>query len=432
MRMQNFLIRKWAFERLFLAVTALIMPFSAAAQDAKVTLQTGRVTAAQVFEGINGQTPYKVTVNKSRMSDDKQVTLRHSPVAVSEVLGLLLEGTGYTYSMDGNIIILPLTAEETGSSQVVVNMPCTVSGTVTDAASGAPVANMTVEVLKVGSPKAVTGTQGRFSIRDIPSGRQVVKLSSADGQIVRYREIDVPAGGEAVVSLSIDGELLAAQSVPRRGTPAPAVKTTAYYVPNTTDRTVHAFADEPKTEYSFIPSARIGDRTYLPKVGVKTNLLYLATTTPNIAVEFGLARRWTLDIAAGLNPWDLNSRKGGIRHGLVQPELRYWFCERFEKHFIGLHGLYGQYEIADIDIPIIRKDLRGERYNGWGAGAGISYGYHLPMGGRWAWEFTVGAGYVYFEYDRYRCGDCDKKLGRKAKHYFGPTKAGVSLIFMIK
>ena len=432
MRIQNFLIRKWPFERLLLAVTALTMPFSAAAQDAKVTLPTGRVTAAQVFEGINGQTPYKVTVNKSRMNDDKQVTLRRSPVSVSEVLDLLLAGTGYTYSLDGNIIILPLTAEETRGSQVVVNMPCTVSGTVTDAGSGAPVANLIVEVLIVGTAKAVTDTQGRFSISDIPSGTQVVKLSSADGQLVRYREIGVPAGGDAVVSLTIDGELLSAQSVPQRTIPAPAVKTTAYYVPNTADRTIHAFTDEPKTEYSFIPSVRIGDRAYLPKVGVKTNLLYLATTTPNLAVEFGLARRWTLDIAAGLNPWDLNSRKGGIRHGLVQPEVRYWFCQRFEKHFIGLHGLYGQYEIADINIPIIKKDLRGERYNGWGAGAGVSYGYHLPMSSRWAWEFTVGAGYVYFEYDRYRCGDCDKKLGREAKHYFGPTKAGVSLIFMIK
>ncbi len=177
-------------------------------------------------------------------------------------------------------------------------------------------------------------------------------------------------------------------------------------------------------------SAGNSDR-YIPRAAIKTNLLYLATTTPNVAVEFGLAPKWTLDLAAGLNPWDLNDRKGGIRHGLVQPELRYWFCERFEQHFIGLHGIYGQYEMADIDLsPIV--DITAKRYNGWAAGAGISYGYHLPAGKRWAWEFTVGVGYLHLDYDRYTCGACSQLIGNEKQHYFGPTKAAVSLIFMIR
>ena len=183
-------------------------------------------------------------------------------------------------------------------------------------------------------------------------------------------------------------------------------------------------------ELMLLPASQ--PQVYYPRVAVKTNLLYLATTTPNLAVEFGLARKWTLDIAAGLNPWDLNSRKGGIRHGLIQPELRYWFCNRFERHFVGLHGIYGQYEIADIDLSPIGNDLRGSRYNGWGAGGGLSYGYHLPMGKRWGWEFTIGAGYVYLDYDKYRCGTCDQLLARKSKHYWGVTKAGVSLIYMLR
>lgn len=170
---------------------------------------------------------------------------------------------------------------------------------------------------------------------------------------------------------------------------------------------------------------------YLPRTAVKTNLLYLATTTPNIAVEFNLARKWTLDIAAGLNPWDLNNRNGGIRHGLIQPEARYWFCQRFEKHFVGLHGLYGRYQIADIHLSPL-KNLTGKRRDGWGTGAGISYGYHLPMNKRWSWEFTIGGGYVYLDYKLYDCGECDTYKGKTTKHYFGPTKAGVSLIYMIK
>ena len=186
-----------------------------------------------------------------------------------------------------------------------------------------------------------------------------------------------------------------------------------------------------QTTYALVPASG-HEPIYLPKAGVKTNLLYLGTGTPNLSVEFGVAPRWTVELAAGLNPWDLNGRRGGIRHGLVQPEVRHWFCQRFERHFVGLHGLYGRYRVGDVDLAPFGADLTGKRYAGWGVGAGVSYGYHLPMGKRWGWEFTLGVGYIYLDYDRYACGQCDTFLGRTAKHYFGPTKAGVSLIYMLR
>lgn len=172
-------------------------------------------------------------------------------------------------------------------------------------------------------------------------------------------------------------------------------------------------------------------RAYRPKTALKTNLLTWATTTPNAAIEFAVARKWTLNLAAAYNPWDLNSRKGGIRHWLVQPEARYWFCNAFERHFVGLHGIYGQYQISDIKLPIGR-DLTGKRYDGWGVGAGLSYGYHRPLSPRWAMEFSIGAGYVYLDYKKYNCGKCSNYQGLSNRHYIGPTKAAISLIYMIK
>ncbi|NDV64244.1 DUF3575 domain-containing protein [Bacteroides sp. 224] len=172
-------------------------------------------------------------------------------------------------------------------------------------------------------------------------------------------------------------------------------------------------------------------RAYRPHTALKTNLLTWATTTPNVAMEFYLARRWTLNAAVAYNPWDLNSRKGGIRHWLVQPEARYWFCNAFERHFIGLHALYGEYQISDVKLPVGR-DLTGKRYDGWGVGAGLAYGFHLPVSPRWAMEFSVGAGYVYLDYKKYNCDKCSSYRGRTGRHYVGPTKAAVSLIYMIK
>ena len=38
------------------------------------------------------------------------------------------------------------------------------------------------------------------------------------------------------------------------------------------------------------------------KVALKSNLLYDATTTMNLGLEFGLARKWTLDVPVSYNP----------------------------------------------------------------------------------------------------------------------------------
>ena len=60
------------------------------------------------------------------------------------------------------------------------------------------------------------------------------------------------------------------------------------------------------------------------KVALKSNLLYDATTTMNLGLEFGLARKWTLDVPVNYNPWKLDNGRR-LRHWGIQPEVRYWF-----------------------------------------------------------------------------------------------------------
>ena len=83
------------------------------------------------------------------------------------------------------------------------------------------------------------------------------------------------------------------------------------------------------------------------KVAVKTNALYWATTTPNIGMEFSMSPRWTFEIAGGYNPWLLNKETNmKAKHYLVTPEVRYWFCESFQGHFLGLNGNYTLFNIS--------------------------------------------------------------------------------------
>ena len=91
------------------------------------------------------------------------------------------------------------------------------------------------------------------------------------------------------------------------------------------------------------------NEAYLPKFAIKTNALYWATSTPNLGFEVGLAKKLTLDISGNYNPWKFGDDRQ-IKHWLVQPELRYWLCERFNGSFFGLHGHYGEMNVSNLNI----------------------------------------------------------------------------------
>ena len=93
-------------------------------------------------------------------------------------------------------------------------------------------------------------------------------------------------------------------------------------------------------------------------VAIKSNLLYDATRTLNLGVEVGLHPRWTLDLSGDYNSW---SRDAGVKwkHLFIQPEARYWFCDRFAGHFIGGHLIYGAYNFGNLNnnISFLGTDL---------------------------------------------------------------------------
>ena len=67
------------------------------------------------------------------------------------------------------------------------------------------------------------------------------------------------------------------------------------------------------------------------EAAIKTNLLYDATTTMKLGVEFGVSPKWTLDVSGNYNPWSY-SKKKKWKHWLVQTEARYWFCNKMMVH----------------------------------------------------------------------------------------------------
>ncbi len=165
---------------------------------------------------------------------------------------------------------------------------------------------------------------------------------------------------------------------------------------------------------------------------VKTNLLYDATATVNLGTEIGLSPKWTLDVSGNYNGWNLGNNKK-LKHWMVQPEVRYWLCERFNGHFFGAHLMGGQYNVGGIDFPFgMLKTLKDYRYEGDFYGAGIVYGYQWLLGKRWNLEAAIGVGYIGTDNDKYDCPKCGDWLGSSHKNYYGVTKAAISIIYIIK
>lgn len=180
--------------------------------------------------------------------------------------------------------------------------------------------------------------------------------------------------------------------------------------------------------------ALCGQRGMGQNIAVKTNILYDAALTPNLGLEIGLAPRWTLDVSANYNGWTLSHGRRW-KHWLIQPEGRYWLCDRFAGHFLGAHLLGGQFNVGGLKngISFLGTDFykfSNRRYQGWMMGAGVAYGYAWILSRHLNLEAELGLGWIYTRYDTYPCANCGTKLTENGSHhYVGPTKAAINLVY---
>jgi len=119
-----------------------------------------------------------------------------------------------------------------------------------------------------------------------------------------------------------------------------------------------------------------------------------------------------------------------------------WFCEeklkidllwrrKFDGWFWGIHAMGGQYNIGGVKLPFgMWKSLRNHRYEGWYVGGGITGGYQWKLGKHWNLEASLGVGYLYTKYEKFKCGACGEKLKSNHRNYVGATKAALSLVYL--
>lgn len=156
-------------------------------------------------------------------------------------------------------------------------------------------------------------------------------------------------------------------------------------------------------------------------LGVKTNLAAWAGTVMNIAADVQVGRHMSVELPLLWCPWHI-SHKHAVKTFTLQPEARYWLSAPGTGHFFGLHAHVGWFNVRwnrdryqDTDRPLL--------------GAGISYGYLLPLGDHWAGEFTLGAGYANMRYDTYYNIDNGARIDTRSRNYWGITRVGLSVVY---
>lgn len=178
-----------------------------------------------------------------------------------------------------------------------------------------------------------------------------------------------------------------------------------------------------------------GGSSKAQNVALKTNLVYDALLNANLGLEFKTAKKWSLDISGNYNGWTLDDNKKW-KHWMVQPEMRLWLCEAFMGNFFGLELHGGQYNVGGLknSISFLGTDfsrLGKERFEGWFAGAGLTWGHSWILATHWNMEVELGIGWSYTHSNVFE----NKKEGLKIEddlvhNYFGPTKAAFSLVYV--
>lgn len=200
----------------------------------------------------------------------------------------------------------------------------------------------------------------------------------------------------------------------------------------------------PQTDTAFVrDTVIVRDTVYLPAqcppfyMNIRTNMLYDALLVPNIGVEFYIGKDWSVVANWMYGWWKRDHSHWYWRAYGGDIALRKWFGKAAkEKPLTGHHlGIYGQMFTYDFETG--GKGYMGGKPGGtlWDKmnwAAGVEYGYSLPVARRLNIDFTIGVGYWGGTYHEYKPVDgCYVWQSTKQRHWFGPTKAEVSLVWLI-
>ena len=142
------------FYRAMTLGVGLLLAGNLAVNAQKVTFNGEQVSLKQAFEQIESVSKYKIAYNTAQLDVNRKVTLNQKDTDVLQVLDQLLAGTGCTYKVNENYIVI--TSQQTGAVKKV-------HGVVKDV-NGEPIIGANVVVIGNPSNGTITDLNGNFDL----------------------------------------------------------------------------------------------------------------------------------------------------------------------------------------------------------------------------------------------------------------------------
>lgn len=163
-----------------------------------VTLAVAGVPLRAALDSVARQTGVRIAYSERVVPLDRPVSVQLASVRVEAALDSLLDGTGVAPRIDGTGQIL-LVAEREGRR--AGGATGSIAGTVTDSATGAPVADATVTLVGT-ALGAKTGADGRYVLTGVPPGTYRVRIRML-GYSAATATVTVLEGTQAVADVQL-------------------------------------------------------------------------------------------------------------------------------------------------------------------------------------------------------------------------------------
>ena len=154
---------------------------------------------------------------------------------------------------------------------------------------------------------------------------------------------------------------------------------------------------------------------------LRANLLRWATLTPDLGVEWRINRHVGIAVNGRYTSWTWNDSDRRYALWEVNPEVRYYIGKE-KRGYIG-----AMYKVGQFNYKFSETGKQGDLMGG-----GITGGYQLKLNRALSLDFSLGVGCVHADYEKYTVIDGVRvRDGKETKNWWGPTQAGVTLVWTI-
>lgn len=196
-----------------------------------------------------------------------------------------------------------------------------------------------------------------------------------------------------------------------------------------------SYAPVPEISVNAVPQLRKAPSPFY--MSLRTNMLYDLGLVPNIGADFYLGNNLSISAFWVYSWWKTDRKHWYWRTYGGDIALRYWFgkaaaAKPLTGHHIGVYAQALTYDFEFGNKGYMAGQPGGNIFDQANLGAGIEYGYSLPITPRLNLDFTASVGYMSGKCWEYVAeDDCYVWQRTKKTRWFGPTKLEVSLVWLI-